>query len=178
MKINDRLEPCRAHRVPALSHQAIPDIAPKHRDQTGSTFQHDTLQQFWLRSQGIWFSKLAKVVVKLLDSKELIPICQLHQLDQVEFGIRMSWEYYTQQGADQMLWCVSSQQPNLIFTDKIPGEDRPQVLHYQMSNPNHLVMSVRAFEETIVLENDARRSRELRHAGKLARRLWEHKFNP
>jgi hypothetical protein len=137
---------------------------------------HNNLYNFWSRSQGIWFSKLVKVVVGLLDEQELLSISQAHLLTEPEFGVKMSWEYNTKPESGQMSWCVDANQPGFVFTNKGLTTDKPCVLTYQMVNPNKLVMTSDKLEETFLLDSDSRRLRELRCEGKLLRRLWEHKL--
>ncbi len=136
---------------------------------------HNNLYNFWVRSKGAWVSKLVNVVVSLLDEKELLAISQIHLLDQVEFGVTMSWKYNTKEESGHMSWCVDSKQPGLVFTNKSLATDTPRILNYQMVNDNKLIITFGKLEETFFLESDRRRLRELRYEGKLVRRLWENK---
>jgi len=137
---------------------------------------HDNLHQFWRRSEGIWFSKLVNVTVRLLPHTELLAISQKHLLEQPEFGVRMSWEYNTKQQSGQMFWCVDTAYPGLIFADRSMLENIPQIFDYQMLSDRHLVITADKYSETFLLDSDRRRLRELRVEGKLIRRLWENKF--
>ena len=119
-------------------------------------FKHDSLYKFWTRSQGLWFSKLAKVTVRLLDEQELLAICQIHPLKQPEFGVKMSWEYQTQAklaAAGQMLWCVDANQFGLVFTNKgIANDSQPGIYHYQILSNHILVTTDGNLEEITTLE--------------------------
>ncbi len=137
---------------------------------------HDKLHQFWRRSEGIWFSKLVNLTVRLLPQAELLAISQRHLLEQPEFGVRISWEYNTKQQSGQMLWCVDTDYRDLIFSDRSMLNDSPQIFDYQMINEQHLVITADKYSETFLLDGDRRRLRELRVEGKLIRRLWENKF--
>ena len=151
-------------------------------------FSHEELRQFWVRSQGVWFSKLAKVAISFLDNAELQTVGKIHDLnDSILFGIRLQWEYYTHSKSGQIRWCVDAAHPNLIFPDRSATQafidrstnsDQPPTIHYKLHNSNELIMTVADLEERILLENDNHRLREQRQDGKLIRRLWEHKLNP
>ncbi|WNZ26975.1 hypothetical protein HJG54_29065 [Leptolyngbya sp. NK1-12] len=137
---------------------------------------HQSLYEFWHRSQSLWSCKLAQVSVDFLSASELAEIQQLHQLQQVEFGVHLSWKYLTRAGSGQMSWCVDANHIGAVFTDKgLLEQSLPQVYQYQMLDENTLIMSVDKYEETIRLESDCRRLREHRYDGKLIRRVWEHK---
>lgn len=141
--------------------------------------KHYKLYSFWLRSEGIWFSKLVKVTVKLLSAQELLAISFLHRINQVEFGVRINWEDNIKEESGHMSWCVDANQPGLVFTDKgLSSDSPPQILDYQMFDDNKLVITTGKYEETFLLDGDQRRLRELRYDGKLVRRLWENKFQP
>ncbi len=137
---------------------------------------HDQLHQFWQRSQGIWFSKLVNVTVRLLPQTELSAISQRHLLEQPEFGVRMSWEYNTKPQSGQMIWCVDTAYPGLLFADRSMLDHSPQIFDYQMMSDRHLVITADKYSETFLLDGDFRRLRELRVEGKLIRRLWENKL--
>lgn len=138
---------------------------------------HQQLHDFWSRSEGIWFSKLVKVRVSLLDEQELFSISQIHLLTTAEFGVKMNWEYNIREESGQMSWCADSSQPGLVFTNKSLAKDsKPSIFDYQMIDKNQLVITVGKYEETFILDGDSRRLRELRYEGKLVRRLWETKF--
>jgi hypothetical protein len=150
---------------------------PCELTQLTENLKHYNLYDFWLRSQGIWFSKLVKVAVKVFSKKENIQISQIHHLAQVEFGVSMSWEYYTKPELGHMSWCVDSNQSNLIFTDQsISSDTSPQIFNYQMVNDNKLIVTNGKYEEMFVLDSNSRRLRELKCEGKLIRRIWENKF--
>jgi hypothetical protein len=137
---------------------------------------HQSLYEFWQRSQSLWSGKLAQVSVRFLSESELAKLRQLHQLGQVEFGVDLSWKYSTRSESGQMSWCVDAVHPGVVFTNKgLLEQNSPQVYHYQMLDENTLVMSVDKYEETIRLETDRRRLREHRYDGKLIRRVWEYK---
>lgn len=140
--------------------------------------QHASLYQFWWRSQGLWFSKLVKVTVCLLNEQELLAICQIHRLKQPKFGIRIGWEYYTKAESGQMLWYVDANQPGVVFSNKgVANDSQPDIYHYQMFSNHTLVTTNGKLAETTALEGDSRRLRDLRVEGKLIRRIWENKFN-
>lgn len=135
---------------------------------------HNELSNFWFCSIGVWDSLLVTVTVDWVDEPELLSIGKIHKLDRPEFGVRMSWQYKKKSQSGYMSWCVDTQHPNLVFTNKGLTNDNPCVLNYQMLNVNKLVITVDKLEETFVLEGE-RRLRELRYDGKLIRRLWEKK---
>jgi hypothetical protein len=138
---------------------------------------HQSLYHFWYRSQSLWSCKLAQVSVRFLNAAELAEVGQLHQLDQIEFGVHLSWQYSTRDKSGQMAWCVNTAHPNLIFTNKdVLDQCSPQIYQYRIVDDDTLVMSIDQYEETIRLETDDRRLREHRYAGKLTRRVWEHKI--
>jgi hypothetical protein len=135
---------------------------------------HQPLYDFWSRSTGCWVSPLLTLNIHWLTESAIPAIAQIHGLDQVEFGIEMRWNYCKKIDADSMFWCVDSQHPNVVFTDKsISHNSPPSVFHYQLHNLDRLVMSVGHYEETIVLESFHQRLREQRYNGKLMRRLRE-----
>jgi hypothetical protein len=139
-------------------------------------FTHQDLYEFWYRSQSVWLCKLVKVTVSFLNEQELFELSQTHQLTQVEFGVKLSWEYHTKPGFGDMSWCVSANQPGLVFTNKgLASDSVPQIYQYRMADDNTLVMSVGKYEETIRLEGTRRRLREQRYDRKLIRRVWENK---
>jgi hypothetical protein len=139
---------------------------------------HQQLYNFWLRSTGIWVSPLLTLHVDWLNEIEILAIAQIHHLERVEFGIKMSWEYCKKPDSDYMSWCVDAKHPHVVFTDKsISHNSPPSIFSYQLPIANRLVMSVGQYEETIVLESHNRRLREQRYEGKLMRRLWEEKVN-
>lgn len=138
---------------------------------------HQQLYDFWVRSIGVWDSPLVTVTVNWLEQKELLAIAQIHQLKQVEFGVNMSWKYHQKPQSGWMFWCVDTQQSNLVFTNKTLTKDEPCILNYQMLSTNKLVITVGTLEETFILTSGGRRLRELRHEGKLLRRLWETKID-
>lgn len=139
--------------------------------------KHDNLYSFWFRSKGLWFSKLVKLTVRLLSVQELLTISKIHHLDQAEFGVKMSWEHNIKEDSGHVSWCVDANQPGLVFTNKgLLSDSLPQIFDYEMVDDNQLVMTAGNYEETILLEGDIRRLRELRFEGKLIRRLWENKF--
>jgi hypothetical protein len=137
--------------------------------------KHYCLYNFWCRSEGIWFSKLVKVAVRLLDEQELLAISNIHHLEQAEFGIKTAWEYNSKAESGYMSWCVNANQPSLVFTNNLLN-NTPQIINYQMVDENQLVMTGDNYEETYFLDGENRRLRELRYNGKLLRRLWEDKF--
>jgi hypothetical protein len=141
-------------------------------------FKHQALYDFWLRSNGLWHSKLVKVVIKLLTAPELISITQLHHLEEPEFGIRMSWEYNTKDSSGQTLWAVDANCLDRIFTDQgVPSDQQPTIYHYQLLSHDILLTIAGKAEETNILESsNNHRLRELRYDGKLIRRHWESKF--
>jgi hypothetical protein len=141
-------------------------------------FKHQALYNFWLRSNGLWHSKLVKVVIKLLTTPELTSITELHHLEAPEFGIRMSWEYNSKDGSGQMLWAVDANYSDTIFTTQgIPSDQQPSIYHYQLLSNDILLTIAGKAEETNILESsNDRRLRELRYDGKLIRRHWESKF--
>jgi hypothetical protein len=139
---------------------------------------HYQLYDYWLRSTGIWVSPLLTLNVDWLNESEISAIAQIHALERVEFGIKMSWEYRKKLDSDYMSWCVDTKHPNVVFTDKsISHNSAHSIFSYQMRDPNRLVMSVGKYEETIVLESYNKRLREHRYEGKLMRRLWETKVD-
>ncbi len=153
--------------------------SPNHYSLTSTIdkqLKQKSLYNFWYRSEGIWFSKLVKVAVRLLDEQELLAISQIHHLNKAQFGIRMSWEYNTKVQPGQMSWCIDISHPGKVFTDKGLLSNTPQILYYQMVDDNQLVITSGKYEETFLLKGDNRRLRELRYEGKLVRRLWENKF--
>jgi hypothetical protein len=142
-------------------------------------FTHDPLYDFWSRSQGMWFSKLVNLTMKLLDSPELLATNEIDTWPQPEFGIKLSWQYNTKPESGQMFWWVNSDLSGLIFTDRgIRNDLQPATYNYQMPSQSTLVTTVGKFEETNILDGSHRRLRELRFDGKLMRRHWEHKFQP
>jgi hypothetical protein len=141
-------------------------------------FTHDSLYHFWYRSQGLWFSKLAKVTLRLLDEAELETFGQVHALEQPEFGIKIAWEYQTKSSAGQMTWCVDATESSLVFSNQgITDNSPPGIYHYQITDDRTLVTTNDEIEERTALDGDGRRLRELRTGGKLVRRIWEHKFS-
>ena len=140
-------------------------------------FTHKDLYNFWLCSTGVWDSLLVTVTVNLLDKQELISISQIHHLDRVEFGVKMSWDYKKKPESGTMSWCVNANQPNLVFTNKGLTTETPCVLNYQLLAANKLAITVGKLEETFFLASHKRRLRELRYEGKLVRRLWENKVS-
>jgi hypothetical protein len=139
---------------------------------------HQHLYDFWLRSTGVWVSPLLTLNVNWLNASEIFAIAEIHALERVEFGIKMSWEYCKKPDSDYMSWCVDAKHPQVVFTDKsISHDSPPSIFNYQMPNANRLVVSVGKYEETIVLESHSRRLREQRYEGKLLRRLWEQKVD-
>lgn len=140
---------------------------------------HDSLYTFWLRSQGIWFSKLVNVTIKLLECGELLANDSVENIEHSEFGIRLGWEYNTKSEAGQMLWWTRSDRPGLIFTNKGIGNfTQPATYTYSLPSKDTLITSIGQFEETNILDGDNRRLRELRFDGKLMRRHYEQKFKP
>jgi hypothetical protein len=141
-------------------------------------FKHDRLYQFWWRSQGLWFSKLAKVTLRLLDERELQTFQHIHSLEHPEFGVRMAWEYQLNSEVGQMVWCVDAAQSSLVFTDGgITKNSSPAIYQYQMVDDLTLTTTNGEIEERTVLEGDNLRLRELRTEGKLVKRLWENRFS-
>jgi hypothetical protein len=141
--------------------------------------QHDCLYQFWLRSQGLWLSKLTKVTLSFLGELELQAFKQIHSLVQPEFGIRMAWEYQIKAETGQMAWCVDAMQPGVVFTNKsVTAHSLPAVYDYEMMGNHILITAADGMEERTVLEGDYQRLRELRYQDKLVRRHWENKFSP
>lgn len=138
---------------------------------------HQQLYDFWLRSTGVWVSPLVIVNVRFLENQEIFSLAQIHNLEQVEFGVNMFWEYRKKTESGYMSWCVDACQPNLVFTNKGLTSNNPCILSYQMLNPNKLIITVDKLEETFILANEGRRLRELRYDGKLMRRLWEQKVD-
>lgn len=150
-----------------------------HRISSAASFEHDRLYQFWLRSQGLWMSKLAKVTLCLLEEWELAALSHLHVLDRAEFGIKLAWEYQRKAESGQMCWFVDAAQPGLVFTNKsVQADSLPAIYDYHMVGDRMLVTATGELEERTVLEGDCQRLRELRCDGTLVRRHWEHKFNP
>jgi hypothetical protein len=140
-------------------------------------FKHSNLYQFWWRSQGLWLSKLAKVTLRFLDEQELQAFQPIHTLEAPEFGVRIAWEYQTKSDVGQMVWCVDTNQPNLVFTNQgIADNTPPAIYHYQMVGNLTLVITKDEIEERTTLDGDSRRLRELRTGGKLVKRLWENRF--
>lgn len=138
---------------------------------------HYHLYDYWWRSTGVWISPLLTLNVNWLNESEISAIAQIHHLERVEFGIKMSWKYHQKLDSGYMSWCVDTQHPNVVFTDKsISHNSQPSIFNYQMRDVNRLVMSVGQYEETIMLEH-RRRLREHRYEGKLMRRLWETKID-
>ena len=156
------------------------DLTAQHLSPlSNQQFKHDKLYNFWHRSEGIWFSKLAKVAIRLLNEQELEAISQIHHLEQAEFGIRLSWEYYTKDESGYTSWCVDADRPGLIFTDRgVASFCQPSIYNYRMVDDNTLVTSVDKFEETTCLEGDSHRLRERRYEGRLITHFWENKFTP
>jgi len=141
-------------------------------------FTHNTLYQFWVRSQGLWLSKLAKVTLRFLDERELQTFSQHHALKQPAFGVKMAWEYQTKAEVGQMMWCVDAAQSSLVFANQgIEDNSPPAIYHYQMLDEHTLLTTTTGIQERTTLEGDSRRLRELRSGGKLVKRLWEHKFS-
>jgi hypothetical protein len=140
--------------------------------------KHTKLYEFWSRSEGLWLSKLVKVSIKLLTPTDLLAVTLLYQLEQPEFGIRLSWEKNISEGFGQMIWCVDASQANSIFTNMgINPDSQPSVYHYHLQSDDTLITIYGKAEETNLLEqNNNRRLRELRYDGKLIRRHWEDKF--
>jgi hydroxypyruvate isomerase len=137
---------------------------------------HQQLYDFWLRSTGVWISPLLTLNISWLNKSEILAIAKIHHLEQVEFGISMSWEYCKKPDSDYMSWCVDAKYPDVVFTDKsISHNSPPSIFNYQLRDANRLVMTVGKYEETIVLESYNRRWREQRYEGKLMRRLREEK---
>ncbi len=144
----------------------------------GQSFQHQKLYDFWSRSEGLWLSKLVKVSINFLPPPDLLTVTQLHQLQQPEFGIRMSWEHNTSESSGQMLWCVDANLPHSVFTTNgINPDSQPSVYHYHLLSDDILITIDGKAEETNLLEpNNTRRLRELRYDGRLIRRHWEDKY--
>ncbi len=144
----------------------------------GHSCKHQKLYDFWFRSEGLWLSKLVKVSINFLSPPDLLSVTQLHQLQQPEFGIRMSWEHHTSEASGQMLWCVDGNHPNSIFTNKgINPNSQSSVYQYHLLSDDILITIDGKAEETNFLEpNNTRRLRELRYDGKLIRRHWEDKY--
>jgi hypothetical protein len=141
-------------------------------------FTHNTLYQFWVRSEGLWLSKLAKVTLRFLDEQELQTFRQHHSLTQPEFGVRMAWEYQTKTEVGQMMWCVDAAQSGLVFANQgITDRSPPAIYHYQLVNDLTLVTTNGEAEERTILDGDSRRLRELRTGGKLVKRLWENRYS-
>ena len=139
---------------------------------------HYQLYDYWLRSTGVWVSPLLMLNVDWLSESEILAIAQTHDLERVEFGIKMSWEYRKKPESGYMSWCVDTQHPNVVFTDKsLSRNSAPSIFNYQMQDADRLIMSVGKYEETIMLESCCRRLREQRYEGKLMRRLWEKKVD-
>jgi hypothetical protein len=140
--------------------------------------KHQDLYDFWLRSEGFWFSKLAKITIQLIEPSVFVDLAHSHQLQDPEFGIRINWEYSHQQTPGQMIWCVDAAHPSLVFTNQsISPGSLPSVYQYRMLSDNSLVTTDGHAEETNWLKQDHRRLREIRRAGKLIRRIWENKLN-
>ena len=143
-----------------------------------SSFRHGDLYQFWLRSQGLWLSKLAKVTLRLLDERELQTFQHIHLLEQPEFGIRMAWEYQTKSEVGQMMWCVDAAQSSLVFANQgIADHSPPAIYRYRMKGDRTLITTNGEIEEFTALESDSCRLRELRTGGKLVKRLWENRYS-
>jgi hypothetical protein len=47
-----------------------------------------------------------------------MPPPQKHQMEEAEFGIRLSWEYSLRNESGQMIWCVTANHPDTLFTDQ------------------------------------------------------------
>lgn len=158
----------------------LPDIfTPKllRNSSSNQRFQHEQLHNFWVRSEGIWFSQLAKVTVKLLDEQELLAISQIFLLTQAEFGVRINWEFNTKAESGSMAWCVDASKPSLLFTDEtLPYEHLPQIFSYRLINDNQLAIATGESEEIYWLDGNSRRRRELRYQNQLVSRVWESKF--
>lgn len=135
------------------------------------SFKHQKLYDFWLRSAGLWLAKLVKVVIKMLTPPDLAIVTQLHQLEQAEFGIRMSWEYSLRNESGQMIWYVTADHPDTLFTNHGINPDRqPGIYHYQLLGDDILRTIDGKAEETNILEkSNQSRLRELRYDGKLIR---------
>lgn len=139
-------------------------------------FKHEQLYNFWTRSEGIWFSQLVKVTVKLLDEPELLAISEIYLLTQAEFGVRTNWEFNTKAESGSMTWCVDASQPSLLFTnEKLPHEHLPQIFSYRLVNDNQLAIAGDDSEEIYWLDGNNRRRRELRYQNQLVSRVWETK---
>jgi hypothetical protein len=101
---------------------------------------------------------------------------QLHPLEHVEFGVYLSWDYFTKDESGQMSWCVDAEHTDVVFTNQgLLKQSSPQAYQYQMLDDDTLVMTAGNYQETVRLETDRRRLREHRYDGKLIRRVWEHK---
>jgi hypothetical protein len=140
---------------------------------------HSQLYNFWLRSQGMWVSRLVTVSVNWLDNQELAAISQIHYLSATEFGVKMSWQYNKKSDSGNMCWCVDTDQPQLVFTNKsLTANSPPRIFDYRMLAENKLIITAGKYEEMFLLETDNHRLRELRIEGKLIRRLKEQKVTP
>jgi hypothetical protein len=157
---------------------------PPHTVVNNQTFKHRDLYQFWQRSQGLWLSKLVKINVRFLKERELQIFRQNHSLEQPEFGVRIAWEYRMKAEVGQMLWCVDSAQPHLVFTNQgfiykgITAQGPPTIHHYQVFGEHTLITLGNGMEESTSLKGDSCRLRELRSGGALVRRIWETRFEP
>ncbi len=141
---------------------------------------HSQLYNFWLRSQGMWVSQLVTVSVNWLDDQELAAISQIHCLSATEFGVKMSWQYSSKKSdSSNMCWCVDTDQPQLVFTNKsLTANSPPRIFDYHMLAENKLIINAGKYEEMFLLETDNHRLRELRIEGKLIRRIKEQKVTP
>jgi hypothetical protein len=140
-------------------------------------FQHQKLYDFWSRSEGLWSSKLVNITIDLLDPHDLLTVTCLHQLQQPEFGVKLSWKRNLDGTSGQMLWCVDANSPNRVFTDQgITSDGQPRVYHYDFLGDKSLVTRDGKAEETNRFESNYQRLRELRYDGKLIRRHWESKL--
>jgi hypothetical protein len=82
------------------------------------SFQHQKLYDFWSRSVGLWQAKLVKVMIEILTPPDRAIVTQLHQMEEAEFGIRLSWEYSLRNESGQMIWCVTANHPDTLFADQ------------------------------------------------------------
>jgi hypothetical protein len=140
-------------------------------------FQHQKLYNFWLRSEGLWSSKLVSITINLLDPQDLLAVTRLHQLKQPEFGVKLSWKRNPDGRSGQMLWCVDAHWPNMVFTNQgVTSDHQPHTYDYALLGDSSLVTRAGNAEETNRFESNDHRLRELRYEGKLIRRHWERKL--
>jgi hypothetical protein len=145
---------------------------------------HEDIYDFWFRSIGVWQSQLSVLTVDWLDKRELSEVSNIHHLSKADFGIKMNWNYKHRKEDGCIFWSVSREYKNLIFPSQSFRDNMPLCTYQcrvigksKISFTINAVDTVDTYEETIFLKNNECRTRELRLAGRLIRRLRENRLN-